>query len=109
MCHFIWDFGDESAHSSSGPTPEWSWLPEIAGLRPRSGGGDHDDGRCYRAAIGPPGQQLADLFSLHQLELVRLAYLLVRDRPTAEDIVQDVFARLYERNGRVGRPGQELA
>jgi DNA-directed RNA polymerase specialized sigma24 family protein len=49
------------------------------------------------------------LFSLHQLELVRLAYLLVRDRPTAEDIVQDVFARLYERNGRVGRPGQELA
>jgi RNA polymerase sigma-70 factor (sigma-E family) len=57
----------------------------------------------------PAGQQLADLFGSHHLELVRLAYLLVRDQPTAEDVVQDVFARLHERNGQAGRPGEELA
>jgi RNA polymerase sigma-70 factor (sigma-E family) len=57
----------------------------------------------------PAGQRLADLFELHQLELVRLAVLLVRDQPTAEDVVQDVFTRMHERSGRVGRPGEELA
>ena len=57
----------------------------------------------------PAGPRLADLFSRHQLELVRLAVLLVGDQPTAEDVVQDVFTRLHERSGRAGRPGEELA
>jgi RNA polymerase sigma factor (sigma-70 family) len=67
----------------------------------------------------PARQQLADLFGQHQLELVRLAFLLVRDQPTAEDVVQDVFARMHERSvrqhgvhqhgGQAGRPGEELA
>jgi DNA-directed RNA polymerase specialized sigma24 family protein len=62
-----------------------------------------------RPLTQPAGQQLADLFGSHHLELVRLAYLLVRDQPTAEDVVQDVFARLHERNGQTSRPGEELA
>jgi RNA polymerase sigma-70 factor (sigma-E family) len=33
----------------------------------------------------------------HQLELVRLATLLTGDQQAAEDIVQDVFARVYPR------------
>ena len=37
------------------------------------------------------------LYRRHQLDLVRLATLLVGDQPTAEDIVQDVFARVYPR------------
>jgi RNA polymerase sigma-70 factor (sigma-E family) len=41
---------------------------------------------------------LAALFRRHHLELVRLALLLVGDRPTAEDVVQDVFARLQARD-----------
>jgi RNA polymerase sigma factor (sigma-70 family) len=37
---------------------------------------------------------LGDLFRRHYLSLVRLAVQLVDDQATAEDVVQDVFARL---------------
>ena len=55
------------------------------------------------------GQRLAGLFREHQVELVRLAVLLVGDQPTAEDVVQDVFLRLQARGGQSGRDGEELA
>jgi RNA polymerase sigma-70 factor (sigma-E family) len=44
----------------------------------------------------PPGlqQDVAGLFRDRHAELVRLAALVVGDRATAEDVVQDVFARL---------------
>jgi RNA polymerase sigma-70 factor (sigma-E family) len=54
-------------------------------------------------------EDLAVLFRKHHADLVRLAVLIVRDQPTAEDVVQDVFARLHARNGHTGRPGHELA
>lgn len=47
------------------------------------------------------------LFRSHQLELVRLATLLVGDQPTAEDIVQDVFARVYPRWYRLTEHGTD--
>jgi RNA polymerase sigma-70 factor (sigma-E family) len=37
------------------------------------------------------------VFVRHHAELVRLALLLVGDQPTAEDVVQDVFAKLHAR------------
>jgi len=40
-----------------------------------------------------------ELYSHRRLDLVRLALLLVDDLPTAEDVVQDVFAALYRRHG----------
>ncbi|WP_232320565.1 sigma-70 family RNA polymerase sigma factor [Herbidospora daliensis] len=46
------------------------------------------------------GDVLVTLYRENRLELIRLALLLVGDRETAEDIVQDVFARLHGR-----RPG----
>jgi len=52
---------------------------------------------------------LASLFRQHHADLVRLAVLLVRDQPTAEDVVQDVFARLHAKPGRAARSGEELA
>lgn len=45
---------------------------------------------------------LTELFRLHHVELVRLAALLVRSREAGEDIVQDVFIRIYAR--RAGPP-----
>jgi RNA polymerase sigma-70 factor (sigma-E family) len=51
---------------------------------------------------------LASLFHEHNVELVRLAVLLVHDQQTAEDVVQDVFARLHARQAS-GRSGEELA
>ncbi|HET7017444.1 MAG TPA: sigma-70 family RNA polymerase sigma factor [Streptosporangiaceae bacterium] len=54
-------------------------------------------------------QRLADLFRQHHVDLVRLAVLLVRDQPTAEDAVQEVFARLQASGRQPGRKGEELA
>jgi RNA polymerase sigma factor (sigma-70 family) len=52
---------------------------------------------------------LAALFRLHHAELVRLAVLLVRDLPTAEDVVQDVFTRIHARSGGPLNPESALA
>ncbi len=43
------------------------------------------------------GGELTELYAAHRLGLVRLAVLLVDDLPTAEDVVQDVFARYVAR------------
>jgi RNA polymerase sigma-70 factor (sigma-E family) len=47
---------------------------------------------------------VAALFSTHRLQLVRLALLLVDDRETAEDVVQDAFAALHRRWGSIAEP-----
>jgi RNA polymerase sigma-70 factor (sigma-E family) len=52
---------------------------------------------------GPERLDLAALFRRHHLELVRLALLPVGDRPAAEDVVQDVFARLQARDRHLAR------
>jgi RNA polymerase sigma-70 factor (sigma-E family) len=39
---------------------------------------------------------VTELYSLHYQPLVRLATLLVRDIPTAEDVVQDSFVAMHE-------------
>lgn len=41
-----------------------------------------------------PPVDLAEVFGRHHADLVRLALLAMGDHPTAEDVVQDVFARL---------------
>ena len=46
---------------------------------------------------GPPAINV--LYHERRLSLVRLAVLMVDDLPTAEDVVQDVFAALYRRHG----------
>src|SRR2546423_13210364 len=39
---------------------------------------------------------VTELYSLHYRALVRLAALLVRDTPTAEDVVQDSFVAMHD-------------
>lgn len=48
------------------------------------------------------------LYRAHRLTLVRLALLLVDDRETAEDVVQDAFAGLHRRWGSLGSPEAAL-
>jgi DNA-directed RNA polymerase specialized sigma24 family protein len=56
----------------------------------------------------PPASQTAaavgTLFREHHGELVRLALLMVGDLPTAEDMVQDVYASLHARWSHVAAP-----
>ena len=59
-------------------------------------------GRLKRGDVGG----LEVLVKAHQTRALRAAYLIVRDRPLAEDVVQGAFVRAYERIGRFdeGRP-----
>lgn len=52
---------------------------------------------------------LTQTFRQHHAALVRLAALLVHDLPTAEDVIQDVYAAIQSRPaGRPLQPGGEL-
>jgi len=72
---------------------------------PLSGAGcpaDHGEVLAWTAAgpaQDPPGVAgVTGVFRAHHAELVRLAVLLLGDRPSAEDVVQDVFTRLCGRD-----------
>jgi RNA polymerase sigma-70 factor (sigma-E family) len=56
-----------------------------------------------------PAMDITTLFRQHYAELVRLAVMLVGDRPTAEDVVQEVFAKLHARRDRLRPRGDPLA
>ena len=64
-------------------------------------------GRNDRGAA-EPARQVTELFQTHQLELVRLAVLMVGDLATAEDVVQDAFEQLHRRWGALRKPSSAL-
>jgi len=81
-------------------------------LRGDGRAGKGGPGRARLAADPAPGGPAVDvtaIFREHYPELVRLAVMLVGDRPTAEDAVQDVFATLHARRDRPGPRGDQLA
>ncbi len=53
--------------------------------------------------------KLTDLYQQHYRQLLRVAALLVDDRPSAEDIVQDAFVRVYDSRARLRDPDKALA
>jgi hypothetical protein len=61
----------------------------------------------------PMAQDTADeavtvLYRAHALRLTRLAYVMVGDRGLAEDIVQEAFAGLHRRWGRLSDPAKAV-
>jgi RNA polymerase sigma factor (sigma-70 family) len=90
------------------PPPAWGerfarWFRSVTGAASRDDTGspprDHTGSPRTNttSASGPPA--INELYHARRLSLVRLAILMVDDLPTAEDIVQDVFAALYRRHG----------
>lgn len=68
----------------------------------------------YEVGAGTPRQlaredAVADLFVAHHRRLVGLAALLVDDRQSAEDVVQDAFAGLYRRWRQLRDPDAAVA
>src|SRR5689334_16794017 len=65
--------------------------------------GAMSDGRIPSAGASLDSAAIAALFRDHHAELVRLALLMVGDLPSAEDVVQDVYASLHRRSRAQGR------
>ena len=55
------------------------------------------------------GQLVDELYRGHALRLTRMALLLVGDRPSAEDVVQEAFLGLFRGLGRLSDPGRAMA
>ncbi|HXW86694.1 MAG TPA: sigma-70 family RNA polymerase sigma factor [Streptosporangiaceae bacterium] len=64
--------------------------------------------RTVAPSAQPVGELLADLYRMHAVGLVRIAVLLVGDQATAEDVVQDVFARLQRGGARLREPDKAV-
>ncbi|MBB6345173.1 SigE family RNA polymerase sigma factor [Nonomuraea muscovyensis] len=66
------------------------------------------------APPGSPGAEgsadivVTELFRAHRLALVRLAFLLVGDQESAEDVVQDTFAAVFRRWSKLSDRGEVL-
>ena len=56
-----------------------------------------------------PEQLVEDLYRGHALRLTRMALLLVGDRASAEDVVQEAFLGLFRGLGRLRDPGRAVA
>ncbi|WP_344933098.1 SigE family RNA polymerase sigma factor [Sphaerisporangium flaviroseum] len=52
---------------------------------------------------------IAAIFAVHHLGLVRLALITVGDRATAEDVVQEAFTRTHASRKRIRDPDKALA
>jgi RNA polymerase sigma-70 factor (sigma-E family) len=55
------------------------------------------------------GQLVDELYRGHALRLTRMALLLVGDRASAEDVVQEAFLGLFRGLGRLSDPGRAAA
>ncbi|MFG3280883.1 RNA polymerase sigma factor [Streptomyces sp. NPDC048111] len=85
------------------PAPWWRALLRrgraAPGARTRTvrGGGAGAFPDPFGPGAAPP--TVGELYHAHRLRMVRLAVMLVDDRATAEDVVQDAFTALYRRHG----------
>ena len=97
MSYQIWGagFGDPAAEGPPGVV-----APQVAEAGFVTGSGAGGSGGAPGGAHEADGAAygVAALFRDHHAELVRLAVLMTGDRASAEDIVQDVFARLCTRD-----------
>jgi len=69
-----------------------------AGVPPAGWAGAVTDSRIPPPGVSLDAGAIAALFRDHHAELVRLALLMVGDLPSAEDVVQDVYASLHRRS-----------
>jgi DNA-directed RNA polymerase specialized sigma24 family protein len=61
------------------------------------------------AAALAPDQAVTALYQAHALGLIRLAVVMLGDRPAAEDVVQEAFCGLYRRWHTLSDTGKALS
>ena len=82
--------GARSAPEPAGPLATTAGTPAPGGLP---------------ATAGPA---VAALYEAHALGMIRLAHIMLGDRQSAEDVVQEAFCGLYRRWSRLADPGSAV-
>jgi RNA polymerase sigma-70 factor (sigma-E family) len=67
------------------------------------------DGRHRGPPDGDAELGVTALYSAHAVSMIRIALIMLGDRATAEDVVQDAFFGLYRRWGNLSDPANALA
>lgn len=70
-----------------------------------STGADGGAGETGTAGQQDARQAVSALYEAHAVGLIRLAVVMLGDRPAAEDVVQEAFCGLYRRWGQLDDPG----
>lgn len=60
-------------------------------------------------AAAAPADAVTELYRVHALGLIRLAVVMLGDRPAAEDVVQEAFCGLYRRWHSLSDTGKALS
>jgi RNA polymerase sigma factor (sigma-70 family) len=81
----------------------------VAGTAEEPGGSRQGEPRLSRSGPSRDGLLISELYREHGLDLVRVALLLVGDRATAEDVVQDAFIGLFRGLHRLADTDKALA
>src|SRR5262245_672516 len=100
-----------------GPAPSWAYPGQVVRMTVRRAGTPGLRPTAAAApspAVAPRGaaasDQLVDeLYRGHALRLTRMALLLLGDKPSAEDVVQEAFLGLFRGLGRLSDPGRAVA
>lgn len=77
----------------------------VTGLRPVT---VTDTGEHAKPAPADADQAVAALYREHAVGLIRLAVVMLGDRPAAEDVVQEAFCGLYRRWRHLSHPAKSL-
>jgi RNA polymerase sigma-70 factor (sigma-E family) len=67
-----------------------------------------DTGEHAKPADADADQAVAALYREHAVGLIRLAVVMIGDRPAAEDVVQEAFCGLYRRWRHLSHPAKSL-
>jgi RNA polymerase sigma-70 factor (sigma-E family) len=109
-------YGDQPSQMPSG-APSWGYPGQVVRMTVRRAGTRNlrtTAAALQAPAAGPQGpaasDQLVDeLYRGHALRLTRMALLLLGDKPSAEDVVQEAFLGLFRGLGRLSDPGRAVA
>ena len=102
-------YADQPSHVP-GSAPSWGYPGQVVRMTVRRAitPGLRATAAPQRAPAAS-GQLVDELYRGHALRLTRMALLLLGDRPSAEDVVQEAFLGLFRGLGRLSDPGRAVA
>ena len=84
----------------------WDMESNLRGSAAAVGAAAHDGpGRPYLASAEGA---VTELYEAHALGMIRLAHIMLGDRPSAEDVVQEAFCGLYRRWSHLSDPASAV-